>query len=214
MKTHLLLNLIPNYGRLYKKSNMMFFFIFFYNFNTKLSIHQSMFGKDLDGNNIQNTFIKFDDFIYALYRILDYLLPLFLLNNCQIIVELTLTKIVNGKDPSTIALSYKTKFKERFEDRFDTADRDILMMKETFNLMDAVLIYPKKISIKFLLNQPYTEILPYLQYSLDKINNITDFVFNFHDHNLHDTIQHGLDFGYLQKDLLNMLLSHYKGDNK
>lgn len=87
---YLLLSLIPNYGRLYKKSNMMFFFIHLFNFNPNVRIQESMFGKDLLGNNIGITFFQFDDFIYALYRILDYLLPPFLLNNCQIIIELTL----------------------------------------------------------------------------------------------------------------------------
>jgi hypothetical protein len=118
--------------------------------------------------------------------------------------------MVSDKNMSLISLSFKTKFKEQYEDRFDTADKDILMMKEKFNLMDVELIYPKKISIKFLLNQPKKEILPYLQFTLNKINSIKEFGLNFYEFDLQHTTEDSLDFGYLQKQLLNILLSHYE----
>jgi hypothetical protein len=210
--THLILNLIPNYVRLYKRSNMMFFFIHFHHFNVNEHFSQSMFGKNTKGEVIEMNYIKLDDLIYALYRIMDYLLPSFMLNNCQIIIELTLTKIINGRDPSTVSFSIKTKFKERYQHRFDTAQKDLIMIKEKFDLMDAELIYPQNISIKFLLNQPYTENLLYIQYILDKINDIRTFEIDFNDIYLNRIIKNEIDFQNFQKDLLDLLLSHYEPD--
>lgn len=118
--------------------------------------------------------------------------------------------MVSDKNVSLISLSFKTKFKEQYEDRFDTAKKDLIMIKENFHLMDVELIYPKSISIKFLLNQPYTQILPYLQFTLNKINHIKEIGLNFYEFDLQHTIEDSLDFGYLQKQLLNILLSHYE----